>query len=212
MIISLLRDHFITRYKLECLKKKIPEIDLSRNGKIIAMMIYDAVNEIQSRLGVIESSEVIPLVAGTNQYELEHYFGEPKVVSCNNIILEKRSTDWISKRNAIGTTTDTPTDYAIIMNRDIYLSTLPNILLYPTPNIAADLAITFKSNSSLFDPTRDEDAYSTNYPPLPESYDKAILFYMVDSMFDNIRPNFEREMIKLKVTQFNGEKFDYHYD
>ena len=208
-----IRDNFIVRYKLECLKKSVAEIDLSRQNKVIATMIYDAVNEIQTRLGVIEDSETVNLIPNTNQYELECFFGEPKVVASGNIVLKKRTTNWINEKNQEGLTNGVnpnglPDGYAIVMVKDIYMGTKPNILVYPTPQAINSLTITYKSSPELFDPSMNDDAYSTDYPILPSQYDKAILFYMIDSMFGDNKPNFEREMMKLKVIKYNGSNMN----
>lgn len=209
MTIVQLRDHFIARYKLECLKKGIKEIDLTHQGKIVAVMMYDAISEIQSKTSIIEGSLSIPLVVGATQYELEWDYGIIRVVSCNGAILCKKTLEWITKQNDLGVTGDNPEYYAINAVKDIYAGTQFNITLFPAPSIVTNLVISYTNDAKVFNTEFDDDAYSTNYTMLPSMYDKAILFHMVDSMFGDNKPNFDRELTRLIAKQFNGEKFSY---
>lgn len=209
MNIVSLRDNFVARYKIECLKRKVEEVNFTNQGKLVATLIYDAVGEIQSKTGIIESSQIISLVSGTNEYPLNLDFGMVKLVSCNNNILCKRTTEWINKQIDLGNTGTDPSDYAITVLSNTTMGSKFNILLFPTPSTVTNLTINYTSDRGAFDPTIDKDAYSTNYTILPSVYDRAIIFHMVDSMFGDSKPNFDKEMTRLIAKQFNGQKLNY---
>jgi len=237
MTLSQFRDHFLTRYKLECLKRGVKEISLENSGKVIAMMAYNAMSDVQSRIDVIEKTTNI-ILTGSNLYNLPLDFGTPKLVMLNNLPLCKRTTSWISKN--VGWGIGCPANYSIIVG-DIIADIIAddsnititddngqeitddlgqrvgyNILLSPIPAqsiVGNSLFVSYAMNIDLFNPANDKDVYYNPTIIFPSIYDEAILRYMVDSMFYNeLKSNYEQEMSKLRVKQFDGEKIEYHWD
>ena len=239
MIISKLRDHFLTRYKIECLKRSIKEVDLENSGKVIAMLIYNAVYDTQSRLGTVENSVNIPLT-NSMSYPLPLDFGLPKEIIFNNCPLHKKTTSWINKH--ISNPPGDPLHYSIIVSKNLTNNQVVEddqtevveddqmevveddqnqtnqfyILLSPSPSpeiIGQNLFVSYEMNFSLFDPANDTDAYDMTTVLIPSVYDEAILRHMIDSMFyPEEKPNYKAEIIKLMAKQFSGEKLDYHMD
>jgi hypothetical protein len=230
MILQQYRDHFLTKYKIECLKRGIKEIDLVNQGKVIAMLVYDAINDIQSRLGSIENLVSIALTSTNYSYALPMDFGYEKSVMYSNCALCKRTASWIHEHN--NNCTGMPNAYAIVeMNTvevvtDDYTQILTddngnsyctggigaNILVSPSPNATGNLSIYYEINIDLFNPNTNDDIYSGALV-FPSLYDHAVLNYMIDSMFyTDVKPNYEKEMSKLRVKEYNGEKIRYHWN
>lgn len=209
MTIVALKDAFLSKYGLACLVKGIPEVDLKNQGKLIAMMIYEAVNDIQSRHGAIENSTTISTVANDNSYLLPTDFGEPKLVTCNGITLKKATSNEINEGIINSASTGSPTHYAIVPTADPTVNNRFNINVYPSPSDIWSMVVYYKIDSRLFNPATDTDAYSTSTTILPAKYDMAIIQYLMDSMFyPEQKPNYNKEMLKLFNTQFSGENLN----
>jgi hypothetical protein len=229
MILSQFRDHFLTRYKIECLKRQVKEIDLENQGKIIAMIAYDAMNDIQSRLGAIDNLAVISLTQD-NKYPLPLDFGYVKSVEYSGHPLNSKSSAWIKERYSqiagipYYYAIDTPINAGVISDDDQEIITDDNgqipssggtnsyIILSPIPSINEvdkNLYINYQIDIKLFNPEINNDIYDSTMI-FPSVYDKAVLNFMIDSMFyTEEKPNYKAEIIKLLGKQFSGEGIEY---
>jgi len=218
MLLNELVDSFVTKYKMQCLLRSIPQIVLTQN--FLALILAEAASDIQKLFGAIELTMPVDLIVGTDKYDLSQSVIDIKNVSSgvNGFILIRKSSDWIEKQSAITSGLDnisTPLHYSML-----YPAAIPQLLLYPAPTVADTLTVNYTPNFNLFSPSVvttqdfglfDGKAFSLN-TVFPTQYDKLLLLGMMKQIFKDFEGDYQKEEALLKVLQFNGEKFDYHYD
>jgi hypothetical protein len=208
---------FKNDYEIECLKRDTRQIRLV--DRQYALMLSKTVSDLQKRLGVIEASTSITSLRAISTYNISAAFMNPKVVKygSDTAILEKKSTEWIDKQTS---QSGTPIFYAIK-----YTSGTAALYLYPTPDKSGDtIIVTSNLNYGLYSPsasthnfgTFDGNTFSGNLV-FPDQYEQALLKGMMKELFPklkhpDIHGDYEAEIELLKVLQYNGEKFEYHFD
>jgi hypothetical protein len=205
MILSEIVDLFKRRYSLECLKRRVTEIVLGERD--VVTMLSETCGDIQKAFGVIETSLSIPIIAGTDKYDLNASIMTVKDVMIGCEKLTEKSTAWMQSRVALNCS---PGHYTIL-----YSSAIPKIWIYGNPIIASTMVVSFQSNFNFYSPSQVtagdfgsflNSAYTGN-TCFPTQYDKLILLGMLKQMFPEIAVEYSKEELLLMSKQFNGESF-----
>lgn len=203
MILSELVDSFLTEYKLETIKRNVPQIDLA--PKLMAYLLSVAVNDIQKNFGVIELSSTVSLIAGTDKYNLTSSTMSIKKVMIGDQELTQKSTEYLESQPS---TNSTPTYYSIL-----YSAAIPKLWVYPNPVNADTLTVYFTSNYNLYSVSgvtaQDFGSFDgksfTGNTVFPTQYDKLLILGMLKQLFRDIEADYLKEQRVLKARQFNGE-------
>ena len=207
MKLNELIDAFYTNYLIACKMRGVEFIDFTKREQ--ALILSKTVSDLQKSFNIIEVNTSKTSISGTNSYALTNTFMNPKVVSYGGNILVKKSTEWINSQTM---QQGIPTYYTIQ-----YLTSIPNLLLYPTPASSGDtIVIVSNLDMQIYSPsassndfgTFDGEVFSGNLN-LPTVYDQAVLYGMLSQIFPDIKAQYEQEKILLKVKQYNGVKFEY---
>lgn len=208
MLYSELRDRFVIKYKLECLKRGVKEIGLT--DTIIADLIAEAQHSIALRCKDVESSLTISIVAGISKYILPKNYGglkgKPLLNGFPLSVINK--TDLETSDNYLG-----QSGCAIYNTPDGY-----TLLISPMPGSAATLVMSYYtlpgyysgSVSSSF-PGYDGKSFSGSVQ-LDDKYIDAIILYMLSQFFDEIIMKYDAELNRLKGNQLNtlNDTLDYN--
>jgi hypothetical protein len=205
MILAEIVDLFKRRYSLECLKRRVTEIVLGEGD--VVTMLSETCGDIQKAFGVIETSMSIPIIAGTDKYDLNAAIMTVKDVMIGCEKLTEKSTAWMQSRVALNCS---PGHYTIL-----YSSAIPKIWVYGNPIIASTMVVNFQSNFNFYSPSSTvagdfgsflNSAYTGN-TSFPTQYDKLILLGMLKWLFKDMEEDYLKESMLLLSKQYNGETF-----
>lgn len=200
MLISEIRDAFIVKLKLECLKRKVDYPEL--NNKVIAFLISEAQQDIQSKLDVITGSKTYTLVAGANAYNCPNDFGKLKWAMLGDYPLDVVSDYQILNYSFFE---GSPIQIAQYVNGNT-----PQILIYPTPTDGTETFTIYYSVDTLYyQPSGVTDqgwgdfdgTTFSNKLLLPDKYNKAVQLYLLAQIFDDFNAKYQDELLSLRGNQ-----------
>jgi hypothetical protein len=205
-------DAFKRKYKFECLKRNTAYRPDLLDDPFLALLLSEIVGDIQKTFGVIQLSTTIPVVIGTDKYNLSSSAMEIENAVIGTTTLTKKTPDWMQKRISQN---GSPEFYTLL-----YQSAIPQIWVYPNPSATTDsLIVYYKPNFNFYSPSSTAagdfgDFYITNQTfagntVFPTQYDKLMMLGFLKQIFPDIQAEYEKEKSLLLVKQFNGEKFDY---
>lgn len=206
MLLKELIDAFKEKYKFECFKRNVPEKII--NEKFIVLLFSEVVSDIQKNFGVIQTSQSISVVSGTDKYDLTTSTMTIKDTMLGDTKLVEKSSAWMEQQTPLSAT---PSYYSLI-----YLSNKPKIWLYPNPVTADTLVVNYVANFNLYSPSSitagDFGDFSiahanqyTGDTVFPTQYDKLLILGMLKQIFKDIEEDYSKEKMILKARQFNGE-------
>lgn len=213
MTINELRDIFIVKQKLECLKRKTDFFDIE--NKVLAFMISDAQQDIQRRLSVVESSDTITLGStsidylSANTYTLPSNFGKPKHAYIGANLLEEKDLVWLERFIQSG-------------NSGYYYAIKPagHTSYIICPIGSGTLTIQYYPDLGFYQPSLSASqtwgnfnglVYSGNLL-LPDRYNNAILYKMLSHLFDDYLGLYEKEIKSLRELRLFSSDYKLGYN
>lgn len=224
MTLQELRDEFIFRYKLECSKRNVKEINFP--DRVIAKFISNAEAQLQQDVGLIQSNYTIPLVADTADYDLPDDFGELIAVKYGNDYMER-----VSNKDFVTTTS---------IKFNIYTAGAGfRIRFTKAPDTSKTIIVYYYVDVRKYQPSGDANyqnwdsltqTWETLYapydsePPLwgsfngiqwsgniafPDKYSEALIYHMLSNIFDDYLGKYEFEISKYVWRNANKRSFAY---
>lgn len=135
-------DLFKQRLEIEYFKRGVFN-HLQLSPRMIAYFLSQAQQEIQRRLNIVQSYQIINLVDGTNTYSLPTKFGTFKAAMINNCNVKYESFDEIIKqpyRKAL------PTLCNVFYDEEGE----KKLIVYPTPNANAVMYVYYYVDPNMF--------------------------------------------------------------
>jgi hypothetical protein len=193
MLLSELTSMFLTRYELECRKRK--ETALILNDGEMAFFLSDAQQDIQRRLKVLKGYTDITLVPNMDSYALPTNFGQSILALIDQTKLRKSNTI-LENAATIGQ----PCEYVIVQGQ------IPHILLSPTPDNSYVLRLYYYLDTLYYRPSlsfqQDWGTFNgiayTGSALLPDKYSMAIIYKMLSMMIDSFEAKYESELQRLR--------------
>ena len=200
---------FEAKYKIECIKRGIQQIELTPS--MILLLISQAQQHIQRKLKVISMRTIIKMDGINNTYNLPSNFGDFNKVFINGYIVDPASETQITMSKEIGC----PTRYAVITSGHI-----SKILFNTAYN--GITTICYYPDFNYYSPSNginqdwcllDSDGILVNNLYLPNRYNLAIIYYMLGEIFNDYAQIYREELASLKETklEYEPEHLDYNF-
>ncbi len=214
---------FLAKYKLEAMKRGVKPIVFAKD--MLALLLSEALAEIQRRHSVIMAGYDLSITADTYEYTLPDGFGRIiKIMDSDDELTEHGFTEiWtLIKTGLSNSDTGTPEYYAMVDKVDNSTGTAvyeKKLLVYPIPSSSGTLSIYYYPTITMLNTNVDGKYFWGSYDGesftgdliFPDRYSNAIVLYMLAQIFDDIYQKYEREMEILKETQPTTYKWDRQY-
>jgi len=190
MTIQQIRDSFVVKYKLECLKRGVPEKELG--DTLIAQLLSEAQQDISRRHAVIEASGTVSVTSGTYSYDLATNFGQMNLVTLDGSPITR--VDVTDLQSIAGDTTNKPSQYAVKIIDD-----QPQIMV----NGSQACTLTYYYN---IDTNPATISSLTGNLSLPNRYANAVQYFLLAQIFDDITVKYEAELRSLRESQYSNKR------
>lgn len=204
MTVQEVRDAFVMSYEVECKKRGINQIeDLS--DKWVALKMSEGEMEAVRRIGILESSQDITIVATQKNYNLNSNFGRPIKLEDNTYIYTE-----IPYNEYLNLHTSDSNYYFAVQYADT------NVLwLNPEPTTSTvDPTMTYGIDTNYYSSAAtDWRSVSTNVFDgdlmIPRRYHMAIVQFVMKEMFPDLEGRYERTIQSLRESQPFSQTLDY---
>ena len=207
MIFSDIIEAFKNDYRIETLKRGVPEIPF--NVKQLKLIFTKTLSDLQKEMNIIESAKTLTSTSGVAVYPLVRGFMRDKAVYYGSTKLTKISFDEIVEKTP---TQQTPTYYAIRTAGEI-----PSLVLYPTPDTSGDqITVRYYEDFTIYSYSVGVDGKIAStfngYLNIPSMYDYALLLGMMSQIFDDRIPLYQKEKMRLKINKAGKYSLGYNMD
>ena len=208
MTLQEIRDAFEARYKVECFKRNVKQLEL--DDKLIALFMSEAQQDIQRRHRVVRTSSSVTITSGSGT--LPSNFGRIIAVKYDDDFLEQKPYQELLDYQL--TTSDSD---ALVYAIDQTGATA-TILVYPTG--VTSVTVYYYPEYLYYQPSGDTSqewgsfsgtAFSGSLN-IPVRYAMAVQYYMLSQLFDDIERKYEREMGSLRESQLINRPKELKYN
>ncbi|MFC2135984.1 hypothetical protein ACFLTH_15315 [Bacteroidota bacterium] len=203
MTILEIRDNFVARYRLECMKRGTKLIEIG--DKMIAYLISAAQQDVLRKIPMMKDTKSVSLTTGTYKYDLDTNFGDVESVRDSDYGELDRVT--VKDLDIIEGTTGAPTQYAIEINDN-----LPQIY-FDAAETGKTITVNFSIVPNFYSPSgstaQDWGSFDgstfTGDLIVPDRYLEAIILHMLGQMFIDFKSLYDIEIDSLRDAQITNK-------
>lgn len=196
MTLQDIRDDFVFKYKLECTKRGVKEIQFP--DRALAKLISEAQQDIQRRHNVISGEYVLTMVEDTYTYELPSDCANVSKVIVDGVALDRKNINEIRDYEA---GEGVPTCYSILLNDKLSIQ-------FDLATADQDLTIYYEVDTNFFsNEDTDWGKFIGKFAGglrIPQRYNNAVVLYLLAQVFDDIDIKYKKEMDSLRESQYRN--------